>query len=197
MYHPRKRCGDGVGDRQPLFGGLRLVRCAQPESGSVLLLALLFLVMVSLILVSLGSWATNDLNNTSRFQSASSELYGAGGATEVAIRAARYTYTYPSESGTICPGTTEPIPINGYYFEDWCVTVTNISLSVTRQVTLTACVVPSSSSSLTGPCQSPLLTVVVDFDDHTPNESPGRQNCTATSTLSCGAGMRLVSWVAN
>lgn len=168
------------------------------ETGSTLILALIFLIMVSVLVIAMTSWAVNDLNNTSRFQGASDQMYAAGGATEVAISSARYTY--PSTLKGICSGTSSPIPINGFYIQDWCSTTQYVSLSVTREVTLTACLMASANTSLTGPCQTTsgpvptLLTAVVDFDDHTVTESPGRQNCTALYPVNCGASMSIVSW---
>ncbi len=165
------------------------------------MLSLVFLVVVSLVMVALASWAVNDLNNTHGFRGASTKLYAAGGATEVAIDAMRYTYS--STTNGPCLGTPSPIQINGYFIEDWCQVTFNVSPTATREVTFTACLMPSATSSLEGdtPCTvngaivPALMTAVVDFDDHTLGENPGNPNCTATNTV-CGQSMTLMSWLA-
>jgi len=149
--------------------------------------------------VALASWATNDLNNTKNFGSASTRLYAAGGATEIAIDAMRYNYTSTSDGP--CLGTPNPVSINGFSVEDWCHVTTDVSPTATRQITITACLM-SVSGSLQGvdPCTvngtvvPTLLTAVVDFNDHTITENPANPNCTETNPI-CGTSMTLVSWL--
>ena len=173
------------------------------ETGSSLILALVFLVTIALVISALASWTTNNLNNTRTFQYNTSELYAASGATQVAVRASRYTYpTNTSSLGYVCPGTDTPQNLNGVAIQDWCVTTPYVSTTVTRRLTITACLMPSIASSLTGPCQvgettvPPVLTAVVDFNDNTTAVNPATPNCTSTSNQStCGAAMTVVSWV--
>jgi hypothetical protein len=65
------------------------------ERGSSLILALVYIVSVSLIVGALADWAMNDINNTTHFQTASSLDNAVSGATEVAIQSMRYYPQYP------------------------------------------------------------------------------------------------------
>ncbi len=77
------------------------------EKGAVLLLALAYIVAVSVIVGALAYWATNDLKNTTNFSTASQQVYAANAATEVAIQAIRSTPDpyYPSPVLTPASGT--------------------------------------------------------------------------------------------
>ena len=174
------------------------------EAGSVLILAFGFLVAVSLIVNALASWAVNDLTNTANFRYVSAKLYAAQSTTQVDIRASRYTYPPNATStGYACPGLTPLVALNGFYVADWCVTTLNVG-AFTREVTLTACLLPSGTSTLSGPCQisttttvPTLLTVSVGFNDTTATSSPASPNCTSSANQStCGASMSILSWIA-
>jgi len=66
-------------------------RDGRNETGAVLVLALVFLLVAGVIIGSLVTWSSNDLLNTSNLQGGRSLTYSAGGATDVAIQSARYT----------------------------------------------------------------------------------------------------------
>jgi hypothetical protein len=171
------------------------------ETGAILILAIAFLLVVSVIVAGLASWTMNNLNNTLQFQHAGARLYAAEGATQVALRASRYTYpANTSPAGYACPGETTPLTsINGVYVQVWCVTVippVNLSaLTTTREVTLTACQVASASSpafACTG--SAVLLTAVVYLDDYDP-VSHLNTGCTSVANeTACGFSMTIVSW---
>jgi hypothetical protein len=61
------------------------------ETGAVLILALVFLLVAGVIIGSLVTWSSDDLLNTSNLQGSRSLVYSAGGATDIAIQGARYT----------------------------------------------------------------------------------------------------------
>lgn len=165
------------------------------DEGSILIITFLFLIMVSLIVVTLSSWTSNGLNNTVRFKKAANELYSADGVTQIAIRSARYTY--PTSLSEVCPGTPNPIEIDGVSVQVWCSTVDNVGVYITRQTTLTACL---TNSQLTGACTTSagnvpqLLVATVDFDDATVNSNPYNPNCSSSNQSTCGAAMTIVSW---
>lgn len=187
------------------------------ESGAVLILVMIFLIITSVLIGSLASLAINNLNNVSVFKNVSAKLYAAGGATEAAIQTSRYSYptflnvTYTATpTGYICPPTT-PTLVNTLYIEDWCVATANKG-SVNREIVFTACLMPSSTgptSVLTGPCLingttqtngtsvPTLLTATVDFYDKPANADPAAQYCSSPTNIStCGLGMTIVNWVA-
>ena len=78
---PRRRIPGGARTR-----GVRVIgRTAHDESGAVLILALVFVFVVSLIVLGITEWAGNDLRNTANFAAERSASYATGGATQTAI----------------------------------------------------------------------------------------------------------------
>ena len=61
------------------------------ERGSVLVLALLYFVSVSLVVTALATLTSNDLNNTTQFANQRALQYAASSATDLAIQSIRYT----------------------------------------------------------------------------------------------------------
>jgi hypothetical protein len=198
--------------RPAMFHGERrqYVHRRSSETGAVLILAMIFLVVISIAILSVSSWTQNSLNNTLKFQNITQRLYAAEGVTQLAIRASRYTYLngVPGASATsyICPGTSSPVELDNYAIQDLCSTQIFDSGTLSRQITITACLMPSTSTQLTPnpsgncligttPVQS-LLTVGLKVDDVTsPNESP--LPCTSVSNeYTCGANMIIYSWSA-
>lgn len=177
---------------------------AQPrvgdEAGAILILAIAFLLVVSVIVAALASWTMNNLNNTLQFQHAGSRLYAAEGAMQVALRASRYTYP-PYTDGTSypCPGETPLALVNGLYVQVWCATVkppVDLSgLTTTRIVTLTACQVQSASG--TGSVclgNAVLLSALVYLDDNDPASHLNTCSPTVAIPSACGYAMTIVSW---
>lgn len=171
------------------------------EKGSSLILALIYIVSVSLIVGALADWAMNDLSNTTHFQNASSLDNAVSGATEVAIQSIRYYPQYPAtQSPTVANCWTPPTgsyasetsAINTDLVAVWCSTVENLKSPNTRVVTFYAC--PETAASLNstgnaatamGSCQSnPKLKAVVTFDDY-----PSGGGGLLTQTCSGGPGI--------
>jgi hypothetical protein len=177
------------------------------EAGAILIMAMIFLVAVSIAILAISNWTENSLNNTLKFQNISKEAYAADGVTQLAVRASRYTYLSGLNNanpvnGYLCPGTSNPVAINGYAIQDWCSTVfpdpeLNFG-AVTRQITITACLMSSTSSMLSSNCASTnqaLLTAVIQIDDVPQNETT--DPCTSISDeYACGANMAILSWTA-
>jgi hypothetical protein len=186
-----RRRGDGV-------GGVRNRR-HRSERGSSLILALVYIVSVSLIVGALADWAMNDLNNTTHFQNASSLDNAVSGATEIAIQSMRYYPQYPATQSPFVANCWTP-PANTYASDTtinsdlvavWCSTVENLKSPNTRVVTFYACPETAAFSSqiaannAMGTCQStPDLTAVVTFDDY-----PSGGGGLLTQTCSGGPGV--------
>ena len=169
------------------------------EAGSVLILALVFMVLGGALIIPLTSWTTTDLVNTVKFQNVTERTYAADGATQVAMWSERYQYPLNTNStGYACRGTTTPIPFGGYSSSvaDWCVaTKTNNGPTITRQITFTAC---ATNVTLTNPCAVPLLTAVVSYDDNRVVGGTVVSACTSlTDQSNCGNEMAIVSWKAS
>jgi len=167
------------------------------ERGSSLILALVYIVAISLIVGALADWAMNDLTNTTHFQNASSLDNAVSGATEVAIQSVRY---YPNYSGTTnfgnCwnPSSTaaSDVPINLDLVAVWCSTVENLKSPSTRIVTFIACPVTAAAVANTGAAATaenncalhPILQAVVTIDDY-----PSGGGGLLTQTCSGGQGV--------
>jgi hypothetical protein len=149
------------------------------------------------IVAALASWTMNNLSNTLQFQHAGQRLYAAEGATQVALRASRYTFP-PNTNGASyqCPGESPLALVNGIYVEVWCVTVFphSIGATITRRVTLTACQVSSSSGGPACSGSAVLLTALVYFDDYDPVTHLNTSCTSVANESACGNAMTIVSW---
>lgn len=170
------------------------------ESGAILILALAYIISVSMVVLALADWATSDLHNTSAFNSATETKLAYSGAMNSAIQAIRYTPDPSTTPTTNVPTPATPaacwgsgaysqITLDGYTVNVYCQTTENLPLQNTRAVSLWAC----ASTFTWAQCSAnPELTAVVDFDDY-----PGggaillTHQCTPPS---CGYGETLVSW---
>jgi hypothetical protein len=177
----------------------------QGESGSILILALVYVIAVSMIVVALADWATNSLNNTTKFSSASNLHYAASSVTDLAIQSIRTT---PIPSSTPTQGVATPLSycwtptsgnisdqtISGYLVASWCSTVEFNSQGATRVVTVYTCLL-SAEPTAAGCQANPLLTAVVTFDDYPSyGGTPLNVQCNQAG-LTCGEGITLDTWV--
>jgi hypothetical protein len=177
------------------------VGAGHDEAGAVLILALVFLITVSLIVGALMSWATNDLNNTSKFASARSLQYAATSATETAIQAIRYTpllwtgqtlQTLNASPPSYCwgSGPSSQLTTDGDSMTVWCSTAWTPTSANSRVVTFSAC---QSSVSAALCASNPVLQAVVTFDDYPPLlvSSPTTGQC----VVYCGTAITVNSWL--
>jgi hypothetical protein len=199
IYRPkhRQRPGrDGVSD-----GGKPRLGAGHDEAGAVLVLALVFLLTVSLIVGALMSWTTNDLNNTSKFASARSLQYAATSATETAIQAIRYTpllwtgqtlQTLNASPPSYCwgSGPTSQLTTDSDSMAVWCSTAWTPTSANSRVVTLSTC---QSGVSAAVCASNPVLQAVVTFDDYPPLlvSSPTTGQC----VVYCGTAITVNSWL--
>lgn len=167
----------------------------------MLVLALVYIVAVSLTVGALADWAMNDLNNTGKFESAQVLQTAASNATELAIQSIRYTPLLTTTVGNVsyCWGngpvsqlatTSEVKGVSTTTTMDvWCETTWTPLSSVSRTVYLYTCL-----AGVSGPaCQSnPFLSAVVDFDDYPAGatSAPIQGPC----SVYCGQGITVVSW---
>jgi Tfp pilus assembly protein PilX/predicted metal-binding protein len=166
----------------------------KPEDGATLILALAFLVVMSLIIVSLVGWAGNNLRDTVAFKAAQNSQSAANSATEVAIEDVRYNF----DKQTINPlspvpcwtssGTPSQLTANGETVSTWCST---LWLPGKRYVTIATCLGTSSCAS------APFLQVEVTMTDYDLNTGFSSCNPGAASSGSttCGKAETLDSWV--
>jgi hypothetical protein len=186
--------------RHPQIGASRVGRS---DDGAVLILALVYIIAVSLVVAALSTLAMNNLNNSPKFSSTVQLDSAASNMTQVAIQYVRYNPVISTSqaSGVSSPlvacwggdsiaqlptfGTNDQIAV-------WCSTLWNPLLQKTRQVTFYACPI----SVLAAQCASPgntLLEANVTFDDYpaSPVSAPIQTLC----TVLCGQGMTITSWI--
>lgn len=204
--------------RRGVLGTLRvpadLSQSARDESGAILMMALAYIIAVSLIVLALASWASNDLTNTSTFSNTSNLRTAVTSATNAAIQSIRHLPVPASPTPTQGVPTTPSYcwtPGNGLTYSQlsfatgpstnpttynvvvWCSTLENLSSNNTRIVTFAACqssLTPSSSASDVSNEESacvanPLLQAVVYFDDYS---TQGGQLLTKQCNLVAGSG---------
>jgi hypothetical protein len=182
----------------------RRARHPQDESGAVLILALVFMVIVAGVVSALLEWSGNNLRNVAQFKSGRSMQYALNGATEIAMQSVRYQFT-PTTSNPmnppICVGTV-PVTIDGNQVEVWCSTAWVPTSSQTRRITFSACksattvngvLTPVSPMPTGASCAaSPDLQAYVTFDDYSSSNSISDPTpCTAT----CGTSQTVYTWV--
>jgi hypothetical protein len=169
------------------------------ERGSVLILAFVYLIAVSITVLGLSSWITNDLSNVKTFANAREEHQAAQSTVELAMQNIRYTPLIGSNQTwgqfNYCwgSGATTALTIDGFTFDVYCSTVWQPQSSVTRTVTVDACPSTVSQAACTGASPGPYLQAVVVFDDYPPSGAqavPG--SCQLWSW--CGEGMTITSW---
>lgn len=182
---------------------------AADERGASLILALIFIVAVSLIVIPLADWASSSLINTSNFQKVSTLDYALSSATNTAIEAIRRTpepqdpnlnsqgygvqpvgYCWPPSSGSV-----SSISVNGYTVDVWCQTTVNLPQSATRVVTIYACTSRVGGGSEAACQAAPQLQAQVSFDDYPLNGGVTLVNQCNMETGSCGFSQTLTQWI--
>jgi hypothetical protein len=109
----------------PTQAAARRVVGERDEAGAVIILALVFLVSVSLIVVGLLSYVGTSLTATTSFASERAVETAATNAVNLAISQSRYTFSTqmlnaspPSACWTT--GTGQPPAFGGKQFDVWC-----------------------------------------------------------------------------
>lgn len=181
------------------------------DRGSVLILAMIFVLVASMAMLALAGWTTTSLNATNAFTSARNSQYAASGAVTVAENSIRYAtllsptqaqnvatplgYCWqPANNSNISQLTTDNVTI-----AVWCTTTENLASSSTRVVDFYACEsdLPDSASATDVAAagalcqQAPLLHARVTYDDYPPGGStPLSSQCSTW----CGQGTTLNLW---
>lgn len=186
--------------RRPSRGAPRRTR---DETGASLILALVFLIVVSLIVISMATWTATGLRSSIRFTAAQSTVATANSVTEVAVSDARVDF----EASTI--NASPPVPClsaayptqNDVSMNTWCSTQWNQQSVKTRVVTFSTCLASVSATD----CQAhPLLQAIVTYNDFpttnnyascAPVSTLTTTTTTVAGTSSCGTGMKINTWV--
>ncbi len=183
------------------------------ESGAVIILALVFLVAVSLIVTGLLTWVGASLNATGSFQIERNVEYAATDAVNLAIQNTRYTFDAGSPNKFLNSATPEScasysIPGQANSVDVYCSMVWQPYSADTRVFTYSACTTNSANNAKATDCTAnPLLQVIVAFDDYPSgiaSPSPTPSECTpilqqgnppsGPENGSCGQSMTQLSW---
>ena len=176
-------------------------RQVRGDDGSSLVLAIVFLTVVSLVMMALVQWVGNDLNNTAKFTAAQSFQSTADSAAEIALQNVRYNFmiaTLNASPPAPC-WTTSPSPsllsLNSQSVDAWCSTSWATGSTESRVDTISVCLSTVSAASC---AQSPLLQVIVTFGDF--EKTTGISSCSpqstakSSTTTTCGTAMTINSW---
>ena len=152
-----------------------------PDEGSVLVLALIFMVVSSLTVLALANLATNSLSSSTVFLSASQMQSAARSTTNLAIANMRYTpllgsgQTLNANPPSYCWGSSAPSSqtfnfrngsatnIRSITMAAWCTTKWTPQSSQTRIVTIDTCPISQNVFACEG---NPFLETQVTFDDY-------------------------------
>jgi len=173
------------------------------EAGSILIVALIYLVAVGITVGALAGWASNDLGNSTRLGAVRSEQDAARSVAELAMQNIRYApmlgsnQTLNASPPSYCWTTSPPNQptgvsgIDGYSMNAWCSTTWNPTSAATRVVTISVC---SNQLNAATCAATPYLKVVVTFDDYPPGgAAPISGSCTLWSW--CGQGQTINAWI--
>jgi hypothetical protein len=157
-------------------------RLAADEAGAILILALLFMVAGSLLILGLLGWSGNQLNSVASFEQSRALNYAANNAMETAIQQVRY-------SSTACPSTGLQIPSNGLTMVVYCSgSETDADSAASRQITFTACTSADTQSQCSA---NPYLTAIATFGDFSASNPTYSSICAA----GCGSTITINEWV--
>lgn len=177
---------------------------ARDEVGAALILALVFLVAVSGMVLALAGSTSNNLLNSVHFTATRTVDNAASNAIEVAVQSIRYTPTLetggtaqtlnaspPSYCWGSGPTSSFADASSSTVIDVWCSTAWTPSSANSRVVTLSAC--PTFVTTDAATCAlHPLLQEVVTFDDYPAGVSaPNSGQC----AVYCGTGITVDSLV--
>lgn len=159
------------------------------SDGSILILALVFLLVTSLTVATICTWAGNSLLDAAKFNQGTSLDYAASGAVLVAAQNLRYSYQSSTNAYNCTPYSSVPSNSKAPSIEVFCTIVDNADSAATRAVTFDAC----SSSEPAAACEAtPYLLAVISFDDYSESN---QLNCSSASDqVTCGTSQSITSW---
>jgi IPT/TIG domain len=175
----------------------------QDESGAVLILALVFLLAVSLIVTGLLTFVGTSLNDTGTYSTDRYVQNAATDAVNLAISNTRYSFDPYSllnaATPQSCLSPNYPVANETTSIAVYCSMVwqPNNANGYTRTITYSACI-SGATVTATSCAATPLLQAIVAFDDNPPGSAPLTTNppqCTSIQNGgNCGETMTQLSW---
>lgn len=181
--------------RQHRRVGSRSVARPASETGSTLILALVFVIFVGGAIAALADFVMNNVTNTGNFVTARNLQYAASSTTNFAINSIRYapelTATLNASPPSYCWGSAAPSTLTNpgvSGMTSWCSTGWDPTNAVTRTVTISTCKFRESAANC---ALQPYLQAVVEFDDYPVGASAPNPNA---CVVYCGTGLTIESW---
>ena len=177
------------------------------ESGAILILALVFVIIVTFSIFGLITFGGVGIKNTVGLKSQRALEYAADGATTAAIQTVRYSYlsfnAYPPidclpDGAVLSAPDSVTMTINSEQMVVDCSSTSLPSnLSPRPQDRVIAFYACTTSQLTTGPepycfAGNSIVTATVDFQDVS---NGGVYDCSNINTATCGTGESIVSWV--
>ena len=185
-------------------------RASNDESGAILILALVFLVAVSLIVLALLGWVGTSLVATASFSNERVNETAATNAVNLAIQESRVTFAGQMQNAFGGPTTSSPSQPSACWFDSsgnpqqppsitnqpqydvWCSMIWQPFSSNTRIVTYSVCLSSISNVACTA---APTLQVIEDYDDYPPGVGVPLVNPVQCNFYDyCGQSMTEISW---
>jgi hypothetical protein len=189
------RFGRGPSGTTPAAGRTRVARQSD-ESGAVIILALVFLVAVSLIVTGLLTWVGTSLTASVSFASERTTETAATSAVNLAISQTRGTFSTQmlnASPPTACLAS-QPQTFDNLQVDVWCSMVWQPYSSATRTITYSACLTTQTTNAATC-AATPLLQAIMTFDDYAPGiGTPTANPVQCNFTGYCGQSMSQNSW---
>jgi len=174
------------------------------ETGAVLVLALVFLVAVSLIVTGLLTFVGTSLTDSGTYANDRNLQYAATDAVNLAIQNTRYQFDnyglLDAASPQSCLSPVYPVANEATSIAVYCSMVwqPDNADGYTRTITYSAC---PSGGTATACAAAPLLQAIVAFDDNPPGSvQPTSVPTKCTQIInngSCGASLTQLSWLWN
>jgi len=180
------------------------------ESGAILILALVFLVAVSLIVTGLLTFVGTSLTATGSFASERNAEFTATSAVNLAVQNTRYTFDAGSPHQFLNNATPElcaSYPPQAASVNVYCSMVWQPYSANTRVFTYSACPSSTGTNAAADCAAQPKLQAIVAFDDYPPgvaSPSPNPSSCTpivqqgfppsGLQNGSCGESVTQISW---
>jgi hypothetical protein len=183
---------------------------SKDESGAVLLLALVFILIVTFSILGLITFGGTGIKDAASLEGQRSLEYAADGATTAAIQAVRYSYytfsnttdnpqpqeCLPNGASFSLPDSAPPMTINGVPMMVDCIAglPSSSTPQFTRVITFYACTASNCSAS------NAVVAATVDFEDVNANAN-GVDECSPPpvgggpfETTTCGMGETIQTW---
>ena len=183
------------------------------DSGSALILALVFLLATGLLILALATFAVEADTNTTNVRAVGTVNLNAESVAMATIQAIRTSYNFPGQPSTTyySPGASSPTALTctptqaTTSFLVACIGYASPGTTQTRMVDLYVC----ASSSVSGNAQTCYLSntalanssaskialfAEVTFNDVPPNQPASASACSAAYTATCGMTMAIDHW---